>query len=95
MAVEYVGVDVRIKFGGFGDSRSNGSRDIRRANVRVELTNMTEAYHKGENDVNMEFKRKVKSLSVFSAIILVGIGQGHLPVNLVGMSSLSGGRKKM
>ena len=41
-AVEYVDMDVRVTF---GDSRSNGSGDIRGADfVSNERTNMTEAY---------------------------------------------------
>ena len=43
MVVDYVGVDVHVKF---GDCRSNGSRDISGAHfVSNERTNMIEAYH--------------------------------------------------
>ena len=42
VTVDYVGLDVRVKF---GDSRSNGSRNIRGADfASSELTNMIEAY---------------------------------------------------
>ena len=42
MAIDYIGVDVHAKF---CVSRSKGYRDIRRADFRVERTNMTEDYH--------------------------------------------------
>ena len=43
VAVDYVGIAVRVKF---GDSRSNGSQDIWGTDfVSNERTSMTEAYH--------------------------------------------------
>ena len=42
MAIDYVGMDVCVEF---GDSRSNGSRDIPGADcMSNERTNMTEVY---------------------------------------------------
>ena len=58
VAADKVGMDIPVKF---GDSKSNGSRDIRGADFESnERTNMTEAYH-----------IRQKALRAFRIIILI------------------------
>ena len=57
MAVEPISLDICVEF---GDSRSNGSRDIRGADcVLNERTNMTEGYHIRQKRLAFRLKTQV------------------------------------